>query len=270
MATTLVIPGADFSAHKIETVVFGTVPCTGISLDQQTKSLTALTPFTLTATPAPANTTDLVEWSSSDNTAATVNDGVVTPLKLGTVTITATCGNYSASCAVTINNVVPDYIAVCGYSPYRRTASGDAATTDKKTGATSGNYIVARNNAIESYQIESKNTDTTPYRFIPIMIPAGAVKVKVSTTIGVFYTRFLWFDSTQKEATYNTGVKCVAGTTSGWDQQTSIEGPFEKEIPTGVTGLDSFCSAFATGGDVTKGTTGDDYTTGILIEFLYA
>lgn len=270
MATTLVIPGADFSAHKIETVVFGTVPCTGISLDQQTKSLTALTPFTLTATPVPANTTDAVEWGSSDNTVATVNDGVVTPLKLGTVTITVSCGTQSATCAVTIDNVVPDYVAICGYAPYRRSASSPAATTDKSTTSSenSGSFIIATNKAEGSYPVETKDVDTSPYRFVPIKIPAGATQVKISCDIGNFYTRALWFASEVKETTYNVGAKCLSGKTSGtFDQNSSTAGPVVYDIPTDLTGLDSVALCVALGGGLSR-TKWQDYKDNILIEFL--
>lgn len=272
MANTIVIPGADFSAHKIETVVFGTVPCTGISLDQQTKSLIELTPFTLTATPVPANTTDSVVWTSSDDTVATVSDGVVTPLKLGTVTITATCGTQSASCAVTIDNVVPDYVAICGYNPYKRSANASAyaATTDKSTTSseTAGGFIVAADQATGSYPIETKDVDTSPYRFVPIKIPAGATQVKVSCDIGNFYTRVLWFNSEAKETTYNIGAKCLGGKSSGWDQNSSTAGPVIYDIPTDLTGLDSVALCVALGGGVSR-TKWVDYSDNIVISFTY-
>ena len=270
MATTLVIPGADFSAHKIETVVFGTVPCTGISLDQQTKSITVLSPFTLTATPVPANTTDSVVWSTSDNTVATVADGVVTPLKLGTVTITATCGNYSASCAVTIDNVVPDYVAICGYDPQRRSSTGPAAKTGKSTSSSenSGAFIIATDQATGSNQIESNaDVDTSPFRFVPIKIPAGATQAKISCDISNFYTRILWFNSEEKESLYNIGAKCVGGKSSGYDQNTSVAGPVIYDIPTDITGLDSLAVAIGLGGNNSR-TKWLDYSENIVIEFL--
>ena len=272
MATTLVIPSADFSAHKIETVVFGTVPCTGISLDQQTKSLTALSLFTLTATPVPANTTDSVVWTSSDDTVATVSDGVVTPLKLGTVTITVSCGTQSATCAVTIDNVVPDYVAICGYNPFRRSASANAyaATTDKSTSASemAGGFIVAADQATGSYPIETKNVDTSPYRFVPIKIPAGATQVKVACDIGNFYTRVLWFNSEAKETTYNIGAKCLSGKSNGYDQNSSVAGPVIYDIPTDLTGLDSVALCVALGGGVNR-TKWEDYSDNIVISFTY-
>lgn len=102
MAKTLVIKGADFSVNKIETVSFGEIPCTGISLDA-TETISGLGTVTLIPVVTPANTTDTVMWSSSDTDIATVVGGVVTAHRYGTVNITATCGAYSATCSVTIS-----------------------------------------------------------------------------------------------------------------------------------------------------------------------
>ena len=58
---------------------------------------------TLVATPTPNPTTDVAQWSSSDATVAKVEDGKVTPLKVGTATITVKYNdNVSATCAVTV------------------------------------------------------------------------------------------------------------------------------------------------------------------------
>ena len=61
--------------------------------------------FTLTATVAPADTTDpTVTWTSSDESIATVEDGIVKGIAAGTAKITATCGDVTAQCAVTVTN----------------------------------------------------------------------------------------------------------------------------------------------------------------------
>jgi len=60
---------------------------------------------TLSVTVQPANATNqAVLWSSSDPTVATVNNGVVTPLAVGSCTITATTvdGGKTATCQVTV------------------------------------------------------------------------------------------------------------------------------------------------------------------------
>lgn len=78
-------------------------PCTGIKLDRDTLTIARGETATLTATVEPADTTDKVVWSSKDDNIATVKDGVVTAVGQGETTITATCGNQTASCKVIVN-----------------------------------------------------------------------------------------------------------------------------------------------------------------------
>ena len=103
MAKTLIIKGANFSTNKLDTVVLGEVPCTGISL-ASTASISGLEKTTtLTPTVTPANTTDAITWASSDSSIASVSGGVVTSHRPGAAAITATCGQYSDSCVVTVS-----------------------------------------------------------------------------------------------------------------------------------------------------------------------
>lgn len=105
----LVIKGVSFSTNKLTTVEFvEEIPCTALSLSESSKTVTTITPFTLTATKTPANTTDTLYWASSDDTVVTVLDGVVTVVGVGTATITATCGNQTATCSVDATEVEPD------------------------------------------------------------------------------------------------------------------------------------------------------------------
>lgn len=77
-------------------------PCTGITLDKDTLTIARGETATLTATTLPADTTDKVVWSSADKTIATVENGVVTAVGLGETTVTAACGDKTASCKVTV------------------------------------------------------------------------------------------------------------------------------------------------------------------------
>ena len=53
----------------------------------------------------PDDATDkTVAWTSSNTGVATVADGVITALKVGSATITAKAGDKSATCAVTVEN----------------------------------------------------------------------------------------------------------------------------------------------------------------------
>ena len=79
------------------------IACTNITLNNTTLSFTTDAAQTLTATVTPTDTTDTVVWSVSPTGFATVDNGVVTPIKNGTCVITATCGSHSATCNVNVN-----------------------------------------------------------------------------------------------------------------------------------------------------------------------
>lgn len=65
--------------------------------------------YQLTATVLPANCTDPVVWSVSPEGVATVTDGLVTLIADGTCTVTATCGDKSATCVVNPINSSSSY-----------------------------------------------------------------------------------------------------------------------------------------------------------------
>lgn len=81
----------------------------GVSIDNATLTLAvgATEGNTLTASALNLGGTAMayvpVVWSSSDETVATVADGVVTAVAAGTVTITASYGTHKAVCTVTVN-----------------------------------------------------------------------------------------------------------------------------------------------------------------------
>lgn len=95
--------GNSASKVKTETSTLTIVnPCTGIKLDRDTLTIARGETATLTATVEPANTTDTIGWSSENDNIATVENGVVTAVGLGETTITAACGDKTASCKVTV------------------------------------------------------------------------------------------------------------------------------------------------------------------------
>lgn len=82
------------------------VPVQSVSLSTVTMTLNEGESKTLTATVLPANATDrAVVWSVLPAGFATVTNGVVTGIKAGNCTVTATAGGKSASCAVTVEVV---------------------------------------------------------------------------------------------------------------------------------------------------------------------
>lgn len=84
---------------------------TSVSVKPSSLSLKVGETAQLTATVTPVNAdNDNVNWSSSDNSVATVADGLVTAVKEGSATITVTTvdGGKTATCAVTVStDIVP-------------------------------------------------------------------------------------------------------------------------------------------------------------------
>lgn len=80
------------------------IPATAIALDPTSITKEQYKSATLAATLTPANATTIVEWSSSDEKVATVSNGVVTMVGVGSATITAQAGEgVEATCAVEVS-----------------------------------------------------------------------------------------------------------------------------------------------------------------------
>ena len=98
------------------------IPCTGITLDKSALTFTGTGQQTIVATVTPADTTDTLTWASSKPSVATVSNGVVTAYANGSATITATCGEHSATCAVEVSGV-SSTVAVTGITLDKATAT---------------------------------------------------------------------------------------------------------------------------------------------------
>jgi len=89
-------------------------PLTAISIGEDIAELLPGQEKTLTVVYTPEDTTDAKEvvWTTSDATIATVENGKVTAIAPGTVTITAACGTITDSITVTVPEVHMDSIAI--------------------------------------------------------------------------------------------------------------------------------------------------------------
>lgn len=165
MSKALVLKGADFSVNKLDTVIVtDPIPCTGISLSASTASVEAGKTVTLTATVTPNDTTDTVVWASSDETKATVSSGVVTGVGKGTATITATCGNFSVTCTITVIAYYTE--PVCG-------------------------YVLAQNNRLDyrsAYNYKTGGTFNDPF----LRKVSNGQTIKVRPTASAFYGLYLY------------------------------------------------------------------------------
>lgn len=93
----------DQSAACTVTVKKRILPAAEITLSQSTLTMTEGNVVKLTAEVNPADTTDTLSWTSSDDTIATVTNGKIKALSPGVVIITAAAGDQSATCTVTVN-----------------------------------------------------------------------------------------------------------------------------------------------------------------------
>jgi hypothetical protein len=79
---------------------------TGVTLDKTTLALSANGTGKIVATIQPSDAFGIVKWSTSNESVATVVDGIVTGISEGTAQITATVGSVSATCAVTVSTAI--------------------------------------------------------------------------------------------------------------------------------------------------------------------
>lgn len=124
------------------------IECTGITLDKSVATITDTGSLTLNATISPANTNQPINWSTSDITIAGVSGGLVVPSETtGTVTITATCGEHSASCVVTVVEHSTSWETVS--APL--TLGTKISSSDGVTITTDNNYAASDHINVENY-----------------------------------------------------------------------------------------------------------------------
>ena len=101
--------GSDYKVHNVDGEYIIAPMTTKITLSSAQENIYVGDSLTLKATVEPTDSLDAVTWSSSDNTVATVDaNGKVTAIGAGKATITATAGNQTATCEVTVYEVESD------------------------------------------------------------------------------------------------------------------------------------------------------------------
>lgn len=126
MSQALIIKGADFSENAFDTITFQGKHATSISLSETALSFDAIgDTATLTTTALPYDHEDTIRWVSSNSNVATVSNGVVTVVGVGTCTITATTGRISATCAVGVE------VELTGYQRFVKTSMFASSASNK-------------------------------------------------------------------------------------------------------------------------------------------
>lgn len=199
MATTLVIKNANFSTNKIETVSFGDHACTDIEINDESYSFTEIGDTqTVDYTVTPSDTTDVIQWSSSNQNVATVEDGVITAVGLGEAIITVTCGSHSDTVPISVA-VAFDPSWTVGKQFYDTTSSGGdhyTSSADLTAGAGAGALT-------GTYSIRyTSNPVVYPYP-----IPNGVTKIRVVAQD--CYIGIVW--SKSDEVGYSTYASAKGG-----------------------------------------------------------
>ena len=156
------------------------VDVSGVVLDTNNVTLKIGDTKTITATVVPQNSPNkAVTWSSSDESIVTVNNGLITAIKTGTATITATTqeGNESASCTVTVEpyiNYPNEPILVAGMTPIKfRLPEGTTAGITITTNSADEDWY----NYEEKKWANAKTKDGSMW----VWIPRYAYKINEST-----------------------------------------------------------------------------------------
>lgn len=216
MARTLVIGNADFSVNKLDTVILNGVPCTGISLNEDAVSITSIASTqTVVATVTPADTTDAIIWSSSDTDVATVAGGVITAVGCGSATITATCGQYSDSCSVTVTHTAV-------LSVIKNSYAAKDSNKDYLTGGDLDKYAVGCS-ASGTYKLLNGNK-----QWYGVPIPKGAENIVITAT-GAYQTYGFWVSVTEHCQAADTVALAYAkgnfGTAVNYSEPRTVEIP---------------------------------------------
>ena len=198
MGKSLIIKGADFSAHAIGKDT-QEIPCTGLALSAATGSLeVGDDPLTLTATKTPANTTDSLRWTTSDATVATVDGGVVTAVGAGTAIITATCGGQTANCTVTVTAaVVQEWVPLKGRFLYGTPSpeGGNGLATVEALSSVQHSVVMACETGSLRFYTLINNTPYYPYK-----MPAGTTKVRITFPGASVYVKAYDFFNSERAA----------------------------------------------------------------------
>ena len=156
------------------------VPVTSVTMSKKSLTLTEGDTGTLTATVKPDNATDkTVTWTTSKKSVATVDqNGVVTAVKAGSATITATCGGKKATCTVTVKSKV---IAVTGVSLSPETVSLNIGGTAALTATVSPSN--ATNKSV-TWSSDKESVATVSDSGVVTAVAAGSATITVTTVDG--------------------------------------------------------------------------------------
>ncbi len=204
------------TAVAIDNVYFwksaGTAPVESVTLDKTTATIEVDEALQLKATVLPMEAANKnVVWTSSDATVATVVDGLITGLKEGTTTITATSednNEIKATCAITVEPITaktwwgePTTITVDG----QEIAILYSFTRNEDKTITYTAIFGADKTFVKEINVESLSTGFKGLDYDANTLTASWNKTDSQHNKGEVITGFWWFAAHRIEFTYIVG-----------------------------------------------------------------
>ena len=225
--------GSGVTATCTVNVIAARVDVTGVELNKTATALYVGDTETLTATVTPDDATNKnVTWSTSNADVATVENGVITAIGVGTATITVTTedGDMTATCAVTVNPVAVTGVelnkttatVVCGKTEtLTATIAPTNATNKNVTWASSNDDIasvedgVVTANAVGTATITVTTEDGSKAATCVVTVEADATKPELSEEI---------FEETFANVTGTGAASAANFDNEGWTVDGSVYG----------------------------------------------
>ena len=223
--------GSDSKQYTLTIDEQGTIYVTSVSLNTNSLSLKEGETATLTAKVEPENATNkTVTWSSDNESAATVENGLVTAVAQGSTTITATAADGSgekATCTVTVEKpyTPPPYIPPTYAVTVPETTGGTVEVSPSR--ASSGRRVTITTQPAPGYELESLTvldsrgseialTDQGDGKYTFTM-PAGRVTVEASFTPAPLPFEDVapgaWYESAVRYAYFHDIMEGMSATT---------------------------------------------------------
>ena len=167
--TATVTATAGGKSATCEVLVTARIPVESVTLDYNKLTLLIGESATLTATVEPEDATNkTVKWSSDDTDIVTVKSGTVKAIGVGTAIITATAGEKTATCTVTVKPIEVESITLNkafltlnpGESEQLKVTFNPSNATDKTVTWTTGNSAIATVDADGTVNALAKGSTT--------------------------------------------------------------------------------------------------------------
>lgn len=236
MSRALVIKGANFEANRVSQINFDVEkPCTAVEFTEDSYSPSSIeTPLPVSVVKTPANTTDELMLTIADESVAKIQNGGIVAVGFGTTTITATCGNATATVEVNVSSLV--------YSP---TIVKEKRIQQAGSSAWPGTIQPLQMSSGSSYDAfvgtdpdnAKHNKIATADGYSVMMIPAGSLRVKIKVITRTGWSLNMRYASTVNTASASNNYAGFVETAQVIDRDS--HGQMTVSIPSGA---DSFAA----------------------------